>query len=100
MREPLFKAFQFNQMRATLRYSLADGATEGFQIVGSSMVDAEGQRCMFEVDLLWRAPTDFKFGQGGLRQVVKNSAARVVDRNNDHIAPGEQRQATEVVLAG
>ena len=49
-------------MRATLRYCLADGTAEGFQIVGSSMVDAEGLRGMFEIDLLGRAPADFKFG--------------------------------------
>ena len=55
---------------------------------------------MFETDLLRRAPAAFEFRQGGLRQVVENAAATVVDHNDYGVTSGRQSEAAEIVLAG
>ena len=90
----------FDQLWAATGESCLQCLAEGIGAGGPSVGEAEGGGGVLEADLLRRPPSSFEFRQGGLRQVVENAAAAVVDRNNHRIAAGGQGQAAEVVLAG
>lgn len=91
---------EFDQMWATGCYGVTQGAAERVVVCGFGIAEAEGEGGMLETDLLRRPPALLEFGQAGLRQVIENAAATVVDRNDYGIAPLRKRQSAEIVLAG
>jgi len=90
--------YQFDQLRPAAGERLAQCAAELIVVAGPGVAQTEGQGGVFKADLLRRAPTLFEFRQGGLGQEVENAAATVVDRDDDSIVPGGERQAAQVVL--
>ena len=83
----------FDQVWAIGSNRLPGGMLQGHSLADMAVNQTEGRGRMFEADFLRCSPAGLEFRQRGLRQQVENTAAAIVDDDDDRVLPTRQGQA-------